>query len=403
MRIAREPMPSSKAEKHVALAVRAGVPYIEEVLDAIFKYARRANWRLTTSLDYWPPLSACNLRGWKGHGVLAFINTPAEAAAVKRLKVPTINLSTSMRISPVPRIAIDHYAAGRMAAEHLLKLGFRRLAYYGLKGAWFSQLAEAGFVDTVRTAGGSWTTLRGQIEEVEYRSISKHDVEIRHWLSTIQPPFGVLAVHDYRARHLIGVCHDVGLRIPDDVAIVGINNDRIVCEFSEPQLTSVSLKGQVIGLAAAKMLDRWMNGKRPRVEETMFAPEAIAPRGSTDVIAVDDPITSKALQYMQQHFRDKIDIGTTAQALDVSRRSLERAFQRSMNTSPHNLLARLRVQYAMNLLDQRDLTLDAVAQKAGFGSARRLAIVFHRVTGSSPRKYRYHHQTTRGPEAPATS
>ena len=396
-------MTSSKPEKRVALAVRAGVPYIEEMFDAIFKFARRANWRLTTALDYWPPLSARNLRGWKGHGVIAFINTPAEAAAVKSLKIPAINLSTAMRHSPVPRVMMDNYAVGRMAAEHLLELGFRRLAYYGVRGAWFSELREAGFVDTVRTAGGTCSTLNGQVEKAAYLSFAKHDTEIRKWLSAIQPPVGVLAVHDYRARRLIEVCAEVGLRVPDDVAIVGVNNDRIVCELSEPQLTSVSPNGRVIGLAAAKMLDQWMHSKRPTAEQTLFAPDGIVRRGSTEVTAVDDPIARRAIQYLQHHFCEEIDITTTAQALDISRRSLERAFLRAMNTSPHNFLARLRVQYAMKLLDQRELTLDAVAQKAGFGSARRLAIVFHRVTGNSPRKYRYHHKTTRGPQGAASS
>lgn len=379
-----------RGTRQVALAVRAGVPYLQESIEAILIYAReRGDWQVTMGLEYWPTFSTKHLRGWDGDGILAWANTRSEAEVLAKLGIPAVNLSAALRDSPVPRVSLDDYAVGRVAAEHLGERGFRRFAHYATTGRWYAQQREAGFVDTVHEGGGSCELFHAGSKLTDYRAIRQHEEALREWLLSLQPPVGLFATHDYRARKLIDICHRIGLRVPEDVAVVGVNNDRTVCEYTDPPLSSVARNGSQVGQTAAELLDRLMSGMAPDAADILVPPEGVIPRATTDVIAIDDPVLAGAVQFIERRLHEGINVGDVVRHTEVSRRSLERAFRAIFGTTPHAYLRQLRVRRAKLLLSQGGKTrMDEIARACGFADARTLRKVFLRQTGISPRRFR---------------
>lgn len=377
--------------RQVALAVRSGVPYLQDLIGAILLYGRRqGDWQITAGLEYWPALSVKHLRGWKGDGIIAWTNTPAEAQRLAEMGIPAVNVSAGLRHSPVPRVALDDYAVGRLAAEHLLECGFRRVAHYGTTGRWWSQQREAGFTDAVRAAGGSCAVLLARPEVTNYQAVAAHEDELCRWLQSLQTPVGVFATHDYRARKLMEMCHRMELRVPDDVAIVGVNDDPTVCEHTDPPLSSIARNGSGVGRTAAELLDRLMSGDRPQATEILIPPEGVVRRGSTDLRPIDDPTVANAVSFIRKHLHEPIDVSDVVRFLDVSRRTLERLFLKELGTPPHAWLCRMRVRRAKQLLRQREkTTMDDVARACGLSDGRTLRKIFLRQTGMSPRRFRY--------------
>ena len=232
--------------RRVAVAYPVAVPWMALFVRGVADYAaRHGDWTLMTS----PPTltgaeefaqSVYSLRGWSGDGLFAAIGSTTEARAARRLGMPVVNISGAMRHAGLPRVMIDHYAIGRMAAEHLLERGFRNLAYYGVKGLWYSQQRCRGFVERAEQAGARCEAFDAVSPASSRVSWQRQVAPLVQWLQSLKHPMGLLAAHDYRARVVMDECLQLGLRVPHDVAILGIDNDPTVCEFCRPTLSSVS-------------------------------------------------------------------------------------------------------------------------------------------------------------------
>jgi len=206
----------------------------------------------------------------------AEVTTKAEVRAAGALTVPVVNISGALRDPGLPRVMVDHLELGRMAAEHLLERGFRRFGYYGLHKVWYSELRGRGFTERVILAGAECRELETISSIGRRRPWHGWLDELTGWLKELAPPVGLFAVHDYRARMVVDACYRAGLRVPDDVAVIGVNNDEITCEFCEPPLSSVSRNGRQVGCQAAALLDRLMSGRRPPRQEMLVVPGACA-------------------------------------------------------------------------------------------------------------------------------
>lgn len=402
--------PKPRRTKRVALAVRSGVPYLQDTVEEILLYAReREDWQVVIGLEYWPAFSIKHLHGWQGDGIIAWANTRAEANLLAEMEIPAVNISASLKHSPVPRVALDDHAVGRTATEHLIGCGFRRIAHYGTTGRLSSEQRERGFVEAAEAAGVSYSVLRARPELANYRAMAAHEEELKKWLRSLTTPVGVFATHDYRARKLIEVCHRIGLRVPDDVAVIGVNNDPTICEHTDPTLTSVARSGGAVGRAAAELLDELMSvaegqgrrGKRPGKDgtpsvlasepiEILIPPEGVVSRVSTDLRPVDDPFLADAMRFLRDHFHEPIDVSEAVQILDISRRTLERKFRRELGTTPHAYLCQLRMERAKQLLRQeRRMPMDQIAHECGIQDGRMLRKVFLREVGLNPRRFRH--------------
>jgi LacI family transcriptional regulator len=379
----------------VALAYPVAVPWMGLFMRGVAEYADcHGAWTILTS----PPtlsgageyaMSIRTLRGWRGDGVITALSTAEEARAARRLGIPVVNLSGALERTGLPRVMIDHYTIGRQAAEHLLARGFRRLAYCGTEGLHYSRLRAEGFAYVAREAGAACQVLQAPARGRAGVTWPKHTAPLERWLRRLELPVGIMAIHDYRARVIVELCHSLGLKVSRDVAVIGVDNDPIVCEFCQPTLSSVSRSAWRNGYEAAAMLDVLMAGKEPPHREVLVPPEGVVARQSTATVVVDDPHVAAAVQFMCDHLSEPFGIGRVADRGTVSRRQLELRFRRRLGCTPLEYLWQLRIDRAKDLLTRPDRPkLDTVAKACGFVSAERLRLVFQRVTGQTPLEYR---------------
>lgn len=381
--------------RHIAIAYPVAVPWMALFVRGVVAYAdRRGGWTLTTS----PPtitgsdeyaLSVESLRGWPGDGAIAAIGSRAEARMAKSLGFPVVNLAATVEHVGLPRVMVDHYTMGRMAAEHLLERGLRRLAFCGSAGRWYSQLRCQGFAQRAQQVGAPCEVFQAPPRSRRRVTWQQQTAPLSAWLQTLQPPVGLLALHDYRARIVVDECRRLGLRIPHDVAVVGLDNDPTVCEFCQPTLTSVSRNAWRVGYETAALLDRLIGGQAPPPYDTLIPPDGVVARQSTDTIAVEDPYVADAVHFIHDHLAQPFGVAQVVEAGRVSRRELETRFQNVLHCTPYDYICRARVERAEHLLQSGGRNkLHSVASACGFTSVERMRLVFLRMTGKTPLDYR---------------
>lgn len=384
----------TRARRHVALAYPLAVPWMTAYVRGVLDYGQQhGGWTLTTS----PPsligageenLTLPGLRGWPGHGVITAILTEADIYAAHELGIPVVNLAATLADTGIPSVLPDHYGMGRLAAEHLLERGLRRLAYYGVKGFWFSELRRRGFVECAEQAGATCDVLEVPRKAGPWANWQKRTGLLVRWLKQLRPPVGLLAVQDYRARVVMEECERLELRIPHDVAVIGMENDPMLCEFCRPTLSSVSRNSWQMGFESAAMLDRLMDGLSTPAD-VAIPPDGVVGRQSTDTIAVDDPHLAAAVHFIHDHLSEPFGVDQIVEASSISRRQLETRFRRVLGSTPHDYLCRKRVERAKQMLSVPGrVKFHHVVKACGFSSVDRMRLIFLRVTGMTPLEYR---------------
>jgi len=380
---------------HIALAFQVSVPHHEQIARGIIDYARlHGPWRFYSS----PEASVIPLEGlaaWNGDGAIAMVDTPAQLCFAQSLSLPIVNVSASLspQETRLPTAVCEDRQVGSLAAKHLLEQGFRRFGFCGLEGIYYSQERQEGFQKTVEEAGLYCETYLATSSVLHSNQPWHEERErLEKWLQCLRRPVGLFAAHDYRARMLLEVCYGLGLEVPKDVAVVGVNNDLLACEFSQPTMTSVAQDELRIGYEAAAMLDQMLHNKTPDEKVLHIPPTGIVKRASTDTLAVDDPTLSRAIEIIRSSKNLSIDVEQLASQLHISRRWLERLFRIHLNCSPHEFSSRLRVDRAEALLMLLpSKKLKDIARECGFSDVRCLNRVFRRFRGTSPREFRRNH------------
>jgi LacI family transcriptional regulator len=315
--------------------------------------------------------------------------TKADVGTAKSLGLPVVNVGGVLQNTGLPSVNADQHAMGRAAAEHLLECGFRRFAFYGLKNTWYSEQRRDAFIERVGEAGGKCSVL-----DVP-NSVSRRQpwhiwvARLERWLKTLKPPVGMLAVHDPRASLVVNACQNIGLRVPDDIGIIGIENHEIVCEFAQVRLSSVPTNNRQIGFEAAAMLDRLMIGEPAPSETLLVPPREVVRRDSTDIIAVEDTHVADAARYIHVHLSDDFTIDNLKKVTGISRRGFERRFKECLGCTPLQYISRARVGRAkVLLLDPEQLPMKQIARACGFSGTQHFRLVFQRLTGMAPAEYR---------------
>ena len=376
----------------VAILYPTSVPWMARCLDGIRRFAQEhGHWHLFSS----PPslqgvgesaLTLHSLRGWNGHGIIAATNDVDELRIARGMGIPVVNLAGGTAKSHgIPRVMINHFAAGRLAADHLLDRGLEHLAFFGWKDLWYSDQRRLGFVARAAESGVTCEIFLRTAREESGLSWTRRIAGPAEWLASLPGPSGVFAVHDYRSQLLVEACQEAALRIPEDIAVIGMDNDETICEHSVPTLTSVSRNSEKVGWEAAALLHRMMQGQPPPGHDLFIEPEGVISRQSTEMLYCSDPLTGRAVNYMRENLKQRFNIVAIADCLGVSKRNLETHFRESFGTSPHEFLTRLRVRQAQALMKlQPKRTQQSIAKECGFGTMPTFYSAFRRVTGQSP-------------------
>jgi LacI family transcriptional regulator len=375
-------------------------PYRQFVQGVTDYTAGRKDCALNISPDA-SQLTLPNLKGWPGDGVIAPLQTKAELHLAESLGIPVVNISGALRHSSLPRVTYDNAAIGRLAAEHLLESGLSRFAFYGLRGPWFSQERKRGFIARVRQAGAEVSVLDctpgySTLHPWEYWA-----QPLEEWLKTLKPPVGLMAVHDMRASLVVGACMRLGLRVPDDVAVLGVDNEEITCQFCPVPLSSVARNERLVGFEAAALLNRLMTKARTAQKEIFIPPDRVVKRRSTDLVAVDDQRLAAVVRYIREHIGEEFGVDYLIRVMGVSRSWLEHHCRKTFRCTPLEYLSRARVQRAKELLAGRDgLPIEQIARQCGFSGSRQFCTVFRRIAGATPSAYRQSH--SQNPSVPST-
>lgn len=382
--------------ERIAIIHPVSAPWVARILDGIHQYAReQGGWHifLIPPSAYGAEKSIRSLRsmqGWKGDGMLVATNNPDELRYVRQRGIPVVNLASGIEERHgVPRVSVDNHAAGRLAAWHLLERGLTNLAYFGWEELWYSELRCRGFRERAAESGVECRVLLRPWEDERELNWAQRMAVPARWLASLPLPCGIFAAQDFKAQLLLDACNEAGLRVPDDIAIIGMDNNETICEHSVPQLSSISRNSPRVGYEAAALLDRIIHGDPCSGLDILVPPDEVVVRASSDMMYCSDPLVRRAIEYMRLHIRKSYNIEVIADQLGISKRKLERRFAEAANRSPHQYLTHLRVMHAKAVMKLNPgMAIETVAAECGFGSATTFCAAFQRITGEAPSVFR---------------
>ena len=343
---------------------------------------RRGPWRLHVEARgqterHRPPA------GWRGDGIIARVNTPALARSLAARRAAVVNVSGIEVGGPAfPRVTTDLAASARMGAEHFLDRGLRRFGYCGPHQRLYVERHREAFAEAVGAVGSDCPTFVRQPRPGDDRSGA-----LVRWLRRLPLPAGVLAWGLF-GMTVLEACERAGLRVPEDIAVLGGAEDELLYETVSPPLSGIAGNPERIGLEAAALLDRLMEGGRPPADPVLVSPTHVVCRQSTDTLAIEDIELVAAIRFIRGHAGDPIRVEDILRAVPMSRRALERRFHNVLGRTPAAEIRRVHVDRARRLLAETDLPIPDVASASGFGSPEYLAVVFKAETGLSPLRYR---------------
>ena len=319
-------------------------------------------------------------------GIITRLQRSQMPKAWQRTDLPVVSLRWEEADVPSPGVHSDETGIAQMAAGHLLEQGFLQLAFCGVDTRW-SRLRSQAFADHAQAHGVPVAVFdRPQASRTGMRP---DDVPaIARWIESLPKPVGIMAAYDVRALEVLDAVRSLGLACPDDVAVIGVDNDEVLCELAAPALSSVNQNLESIGYEAARVLAAKMAGQAVPETSLFIPPLGVAVRRSTDVLAVDDPDVRRGLRLIRAKACDGLTPDEVASATDMPRRSLDRQFAKLLGRSIHDEIARTKLQAAKRLLAETDLKLSAVAARCHFAHAAQLCNVFRRTFDETPTEYR---------------
>jgi LacI family transcriptional regulator len=375
--------------RRIALLLDRGLSFVRDAIRGVRAYAaNKPDWVLRDG----PPRMnlVSHVREWKPHGIIAGLVLPRVAQELTRMRTPLIDTAFTLPGLRVPTVDVDHTAVGHLAADYFLERKFAHFAFFGSESAAYSRIRESAFTQRGAEAGHAVSSCYAEYL-ADLTSVAlwrKSAQKTRRWLRQLARPAAVFCCEDAPARYLADLCGQIGLKVPDDLALLGAGNDDLECGLTQPALSSIAVPSQRIGYEAAALLDRLMSGEPPPGEPLLLPPLHVVTRHSTDITAIEDPTVQAALQYIGEHAREEMSVAELAHEIAVGRRLLERRFRSILGRSVLEEIYRVRVERAKELLTDTHLPITAVASQSGFPSARRLDVVFAKRTGLSPTAYR---------------
>ncbi len=386
----------------MALLIETSRSYGRDLLLGIAKYVRiHGPWAIEFEEGDPSETTPDWFARWSGDGVIARVKTPTIARAIARKKVQAVDLYGGLPDLKIPTIRSDEPAVGCLAAEHLIERGFRQFAFCGYNGTDWSDRRRIGFERTIAAKGFPCQIFQNPIPRIDRSTAEyeehgiKYEQQLNRWLVALPKPIGLMVCNDSRGRQVLTCCHALGLAIPDEIAVIGVDKDEVLCELSELPLSSVILNTERIGFEAAALLDRMMRGYQPSGEEIVIEPKGIATRRSTEVLAIDDRHIAAALRTIREHACEGLDVAALLKTVPLSRSSLERRFAQLLGQSPNAEIMRIKLGRTKQLLIDSDLPLNAIAEKAGFESQEYMSRVFKKKLGLTPGQFRAQSQPAR--------
>ena len=296
----------------------------------------------------------------------------------------------------VARVVLDEAAIGRVGAAHLLDAGHRRFAFCGVRGGW-SEGREAAFVAALADAGfdpAGVATTRPMLGSggacPDWPALLAAGA-VERWVGSLDGPVAVMAGCDRLAAVVVDACERLGRRVPEEVAVLGVDNNDLRCEFARTPISSVDPDLHRVGLEAAAALERLMDGGPPPGRPVVVPPRGVVVRRSTEALRVDDAEVAEALAFIRDHAAGGAGVAEVLRAVPVSRSALERRFRAALGRGMGEEVRRVRLERARRMVTETALPLATVAERCGFKHLSHLSASFKRAFGTPPARYRREH------------
>ena len=380
--------------RRVALIYDATLAYDLCVIRGVAAYLQRGpGWSIYIAENNLKEQRLSDLCNWGVDGVVADFDNPTVASAVVSSRLPAVGFGSGYGWyapeSRIPYFFTNNQAIARLAADHLLDRGFQNFAYCGYRrnatNGW-SEERQREFTKHARARGFGCHVYRGRY----WNSPRWADIQdaLCAWLVSLPKPVGLMAANDNRARQVLEACRVSGLQVPDQVAVVGVDNDEVLCRLCSPLLTSIEQGAERIGYEAASLLDGIMRGKSPLKKRYVVDPVGVVTRRSSDVLRVTDPLVAKAMIFIREHACEGIKVPRVVVAANASRSGLEARFKAEFGRTLHSAILNVQLERAKSLVTETSLSPKEIAAATGFKSVQHMSSLFRRAVGLPPAAYR---------------
>jgi LacI family transcriptional regulator len=377
------------------LLVESSRAYGRGLLHGIAEYVRlHGTWSIYLAERGLGDAPPAWLQGWEGDGIIARIENRRIARAVCELGVPTVDLRGLLTDLGVPVILTDDEEVARLAVVHFQERGFRHFAFCGFLGADYSDNRSECFTRLVEELGFTCHVYQSSRQPHVTGTEAREqlglitEAEVTRWIEELPKPVGLMACNDIRAQQVLTTCRAIGVAVPDEVAVLGVDNDDVLCDLSDPPLSSVVPDTRKIGYEAASLLERMMGGEPAPEPLTTIPPLGVVTRRSTDVLAIDDRAISSAVRFIREHACEGITVEDVLEELPYSRSVFERRFTKIFGRTPKAEILRTQLDRVKRLLAETDLPLKQIAFRAGFQHPEYMSAAFKERTGQTPGQFR---------------
>lgn len=373
----------------VALLIESSSAFGRELQRGVLSYVREHDvWSIQLP-DNEPGFEhLATFSSGKPDGCIARTVDRRMARKLKSLHIPVVDVAGGRDLSNGCWVATNHGKLVQLGIEHLLRRGFRRVAYCGDSRFTWSNLRQKLFKDFARQQGLEVHLYGGGGRSAATHSWRRVSVSLQDWAKSLPKPIGILASHDLRGQQLLDACRLAEVAVPEQAAVLGVDNDEIVCNLCKPRLSSIVPNAFRSGYVAAQLLDDMLSKRLKKPIGVEIDPERIERRQSTDILVFEDDIVRDAMQIIRRHACDGLKVVDVVRRMGVSRRSLDAHFVEALGRTPHDELLRLRLDRVKELLLETSLSVAAIARRAGFEREEYMNVAFKRTFGVTPGTYR---------------
>ncbi len=389
----KRPPAAISTPPHVALLVETSRTYGRDILRGVHRWMQEHGpWSvflelrgLDSSVPRW-------LRSWQGDGILTRTGSAAMDKAITATGLPAVELRASKLTHGRPFVGVDNHELGQMVARHLADNGFTTFAVFDIDTETYFEERRDGFRRFVEERGGvchAYHAGRGGEHPTDWE---RHQAAVADWVTSLPKPIGILACTDQLGFWLLDACRRAGVAVPEEVAVVGVENDESLCQMAGPQLSSVAFDGDRVGYEAAALLDRLIRGEPQPSEPVVVPPRGIMTRQSSDIVAVADQEVAAAVRLIREHACHGLTVSEVVDRIGLSRTALERKMKAAINRTPGEEIVRVRFARVKALLEETDLTLAAIADRCGMEHPQYMAEAFKKRFGVTPGVFRRRHR-----------
>jgi LacI family transcriptional regulator len=379
------------------LLIETSRAYGRGIVEGIARYARENGpWSIQfedRGLEATPPAW---LKEWQGQGIIARCITQKQSNLLHATNLPMVELLGNRHIGTA-EVTCDDYLMGRMGFEHFFDRGLRQFAFFTYGETWWTRSHCDGFCRALKERGfechiypSPRTADRALAIWHEYQR-----PRLFEWLRSLPRPIGIYTAGDMQAVRLSDACRELNIAVPEEISILSVSNDPVICESVRPTISSLDLDARRIGYEAAALLHRKMSGKHQPGGVIYTPPSHVAVRQSTEIMHIADADVVQAMQFIRDFACKGIDVSRVAENVGLSRSVLERRFQQYLGRTPKAEIMQIRIERAKVLLAETDKSSESIAHKCGFASLVYFTKAFRREAGMTPRAYRRIRRITR--------